>query len=291
MLTILTHSTSPLTLEWSKYHLRKLLRIERGPDAVRESMLRGLRELNIPYRHNRSPLNGKVLVLSGTKALKEAINAKLHGRIDKLIAGPNITVHPYDHDGLMRNGHIDTVLVPSTWIKNYWVAAAPELAPKIEVWPAGVATYSASSRKGPPIIYDKLNDAGLLAEIKTVLNEEVTVFTYGKFSRSYYLKALAQAPYLIYLAKSESQGLALQEAWAHDVPTAVNESGEWRSGHRSWRAPLINAPYLTKDTGSVFQSPNEIQAIASRFKTLHPKLYCDRELSDAACLNKLLAVI
>lgn len=291
MLTILSHSTNPATLEWWKYHLRRLLRIERGPDAVRQSLFRGLPELDVPYRHNHRPLSDTVLVLSGVEALKEAIKAKKSGQVKRLIAGPNITVHPHDHDRLMCDVNIDVVLTPSDWTKDYWSKAAPEIAQKIKAWPAGVAMAPASNRCGRPILYDKLKDDVLLEQVKNALAVEVTVFTYGKFSRSDYLAALCNAPYLIYLSESESQGLALQEAWAHDVPTAVIDRQEWRNGNLSWRAPQINAPYLNDEMGVVFKSPTELLEAISHLRSVHPRPYCDRELSDRASASKLLEII
>lgn len=292
MLNIFSHSPRKTTKEWWKYFLtRKLLNVKRGPDAVRESLLRGLQELQIPYRHNPETINGIVIVLSGIEALKDALEAKETNQVSKLIAGPNVTIHPNDHDGLLRDPRIDKVLVPSKWAADFSAHEAPELTDKIVVWPAGVATTNASTRNGPPIIYNKIGNQALLQEIKKVMSPETIIFTYGSFSKTHYLKALTNAPFLIYLSESESQGLALQEAWAHDVPTLVNESHAWRRGEFSWQSELINAPYLTEETGAVFKSVTELPALIGQIAALHPKTYCDRELSDAVTTAKLLASI
>lgn len=292
MLNIYSHSPRVTTKEWWKYFLtRKLLRVKRGPDAVRESLLRGLKELNLPYRYNPGVIKGTALVLSGVEALKEAIKAKEAGQITKLIAGPNVTIHPDDHDQVMRDPRIDKVLVPSKWAADFWTHEAPELKEKIIVWPAGVAVAKPSTRNGSPIIYDKLGDKELLADIKKTLPPEAIVFTYGSFSKSRYLKALETAPYLIYLSESESQGLALQEAWAHDVPTIVNKSESWRRGKFSWQSELINAPYLTEENGLVFKTVSELPDFIKKTAALHPKQYCDRELSDTVTTSKLLSSI
>lgn len=267
------------------------MNVKRGPDAVRESLLRGLNELNIPYLYNPDDINGVTLVLSGVEALKDAIEAKRAGRVTKLIVGPNVTIHPDDHDGLLRNPHIDKVLVPSKWAADFWIHEAPELNHKIIVWPAGVAKAPASRRNGPPIIYDKIGDKELLAEIKKIVPKGTIVFEYGSFSKSRYLKALAMAPYLIYLSESESQGLALQESWAHDVPTLVNNSHGWRRGEFSWQSEKINAPYLTEESGMVFNAVDELPSLIEKTSVLHPKIYCDRELSDAVTTKKLLSLI
>lgn len=289
MLHILSHSTNPIKKEWWKHLItRGILKIERGPDAVRKSLLRGLNELNISYSFNEKPLSETVLVISGVEALREAIEVKKKGQVNRLIAGPNITIDPLDYNKLMCDPAIDTVLVPSEWTKDYWSNSAPEISSKIKIWPAGVAKASASNRLGHPIVYNKLENEGLLKEILSLLPSDTIVFTYGQFSNEGYLKALRTAPYIIYLAESESQGLALQEAWAHDVPTIVNSSNHWQRGNFSWQAPQINAPYLNDEMGRIFSTPDEIPSLIDDIHYLHPKNYCDRELSDEASTVKLL---
>lgn len=292
MLNIFSHSTRKTTKEWWKYFLtRKLLHVNRGPDAVRESLLRGLNELNIPYRYNPPVIKETTLVLSGVGALKDALEAKKAGHVSKLIAGPNVTIHPDDQGGVLRDPNIDKVLVPSKWAADFWIHEAPELSSKIIIWPAGVAVAKASTRNGAPIIYDKLGDQAMLAAVKKVTPPETIVFTYGSFSKSRYLKALETAPFLIYLSESESQGLALQEAWAYDVPTLVNESNSWHRGEFSWQSEQINAPYLIPEAGMIFKSIEELPVLIKRTTTLHPKQYCDRELSDIVTTTKLLSSI
>ena len=292
MLNILSHSTSPLKKEWWKHMItRHVLQIHRGPDAVRESLFRGLARLHIPYTHNHVPLSGTVLVLSGSEALKEAIAAKMKGDVKRLIAGPNITIHPSVENKLMCSSSIDAILVPSPWTRDFWSSEAPELAKKIFVWPAGVPIVTASTRSGRPIIYNKLQDETLLSQIVHALPDDPIVFRYGKFSQSKYLKALQDAPYIIYLAESESQGLALQEAWAHNVPTLVNKSNRCQRGVYSWDAPHINAPYLNEEVGRIFSQVAELPSLISEVSQINPKKFCDRELSDEKTTTELLKIL
>ncbi len=247
--------------------------------------------LQIPSRRNNRPKNKETaVVLSGTETLREAIEMKRQDHLNKLLAGPNVVTHPTDADRIMLNKEIDSILVPSKWVADFWISESPELADKIKVWPSGVEIQKPSTRSGLPIIYDKLKDEALLKAVKNAVGN-CLVFTYGKFKRRDYLKALKDAPYVVYLSKSESQGLALQEAWAHDVPTLVNMSNFWQSGELSWEAPQINCPYLTPATGEVFDNPADIPIMIERITSLHPKTYCDKELSDQASAEKLLNII
>ncbi len=292
MLAIYTHSTSLSSKEFWKWAARRILRKYSGPNAVEESLLRGLRELKVPFTRNKSTNNADIaLVLSGTKALREAITLKKSRRVTKLIAGPNVVTHPKDFDELIFDPSIDKILVPSLWVKDFWCHEAPELSNKLVVWPSGVATNKASTRTGKPIIYDKLGNPSLLAEVQQQLETEPGVFTYGSLKRKAYLEALDDAPFLIYLSKSESQGLALQEAWAHDVPTLVNKSNFWSNGKFSWEASQINCPYLTSETGIVFGSAAELPEMITRVSALHPKDYCNEHLSDRASAEALLEIL
>lgn len=291
MLTIHTHSTNPLHAEFWKWAVRTVTQRYSGPDAVRDSLTRGLSMLTIPYRVDTRPqTDDTLLVLSGVSALKHAIRLRADGTIKKLIAGPNVVMHPSDAKRIMCNDAIDLILVPSSWVQEFWKHEAPELASKLHVWPAGTAIAPASTRTGLPIIYDKLGDATLLEKARDAVGEH-RYFTYGTFIRSAYLTALSDAPYLVYLAHSESQGLALQEAWAHDVPTFVNHSTHWEHGGCSWEAQNINCPYLTPELGAVFENSEELRIMISSAHAVHPKEYCDMYLSDKASAEALLKLL
>lgn len=288
MLIIYTRSTSPFTKEFWKWVARRVTRKYSGPNAVEDSLLRGLHELNIPCRRNVKPRTGDtVIVLSGVIALHEAIHLKQKGVLRKLIAGPNVVAHPNDFDALIQSKFIDYILVPAQWVADFWAGEAPTIANKVVVWPSGVRVASASLRNGLPIIYNKLGDNDLVSEIKEIIGGDARFFNYGSFKHNEYITALTEAPYLIYLAQSESQGLALQEAWSHDVPTLINKSTEWQSESYVFKANQINCPYLTPELGTVFEKTEDIPLLISKSAYLHPKNYCDTNLSDHASAQLL----
>ena len=295
MLSIYTHSTSPTHKEFWKSLVQRISGKYSGPHAVRDSLLRGLEENGIEYELNPVEPNGDtVLVLSGVEALKNAIRAKKRGEIKKLIAGPNIVVTPHDSNNVMYADAIDIILVPSQWVADFWEHEAPELSEKIFVWAAGVAVKNPSSRAGAPVIYDKMRNKELLTLANKVVKsagKTPNVFTYGTYRHSEYLEALSNAPYLIYLAQSESQGISLQEAWSHNVPTFVNKSTKWENKNYSFESAQINAPYLTNKLGGIFGNKDELSSLVADAKTLNPKHYCDEHLSDDASIKTLLTLI
>ncbi len=291
MLTIYTHSNSPLTKEFWKWCLRKLVGKKSGPDAVRDSLLRGLKESGIEHRLDPLIHYGETaLVLSGVNALKKAIVLKKKGVFKKLIAGPNIISLPSHYNSIITNPSIDKVLVPSEWVRDLWIQKAPELESRLVVFPSGTRIHGSSTRNGEIIIYDKLNDETVATDIQTNLNElgyKTRVLKYGRFKQSDYFESLKSAVVVIYLGSSESQGLALQEAWAHDVPTIVKRVTEVITTDFNWEEPKLAAPYLTNELGFFFDSTDELPNLIEKVKTLHPKEYCDQNLSDKATVAVL----
>ncbi len=296
MISIYTHNPKRTSLEFWRYVIsRYVLRRRRGPDSVKESLIRGLYENGVSFSLDVAKPSEKVIVLSGVSALQENIEAKRSGAIKKLIAGPNIVVDPHDSGGVMCHDAIDIILTPSNWTAAYWQASAPEIADKIRVWAAGISINQPSDKTGSVIIYDKILNQSLVSKIKNEVQnhtgQTALIFTYGNFKRSTYLKALKTAPAMIYLSRSESQGLALFEAWSHDVPTIVNRSEKWETNDHLWKAPLINAPYLNDQLGFVFEDTKDIPDLLEVAKDLRPKVFCDKNFSDAISARKLLELL
>ncbi len=298
MISIYTRSNRITTLEFWKWKVKRTLKKYSGPDAVMDSLIRGLTELDIEYEVNPRKPGQTVVIISGVVALQDAIRAKQSGVINTLIAGPCIVTSPLEHNRLLMSPEIDRVVVPSDWVLNFYAHQIPEISEKIRVWPAGVSTSEPSSKSGPVIIYDKnfspeaLNDASVTV---SSLSLESKIFTYGTFKKEEYLKALQSAPLMIYLSRSESQGIALQEAWARNVPTLLPYSGTWKSWGFEWKDDMINAPYLTNTTGSFYKNKEElaqlIQTATGGSSPFVPKTYCDAHLSDLASARILIQLI
>jgi glycosyltransferase involved in cell wall biosynthesis len=207
-----------------------------------------------------------------------------------LIAGPNIVTTPNDADRILCNPAIDHILVPSTWVRDHYCSIAPELAQKILVWPAGVAEAQPSSRRSEAIVYCK-DDRQLCAEAKQVIKASgltPRVITYGTYSQKNYLKALQTAAALVYLSPSESQGLALQEAWIRDVPTFVHFTGVAHNDAFTWHDDMINAPYLHEEFGAFYTTTDELKELLAHTQDYHPRTRCQQTLSDYATTKQLL---
>ncbi len=301
MITILTHSPHVFSKEYVKAKIKKIFNNKRGPAAVAESLKRGLTELGIPHQFNPSLSNisDTVHVLSGIGALRTAIELKKQGKIKKLIAGPNTVVFPEEHDYIMLDNAIDAVLEPSQWTYDCYVAGDERYKEKIKIWPAGVADSNQQSSRNYNhcVIYQKNAPENVLNEVAKVLKEKnitYTLLAYGSFEQKEYYTALLKSDFAIHLSASESQGIALQEAWIRDVPTLVWNPGIWVSGNHSWKDPKISAPYLTDEAGRFFSNEHSAQLIhtfIADVKKFTPRVYCQRTLTDKVCAQKYIDIL
>lgn len=166
------------------------------------------------------------------------------------------------------------------------------------IWPAGVQDLGAGAKSEQSLIVFKKTVPEILStQILQYLQKEginYHLLEYGKFLPADYQALLNTSSAMIYLQESETQGLALQEAWMKDIPTLVRDRGYWEYQGRYWEGNQISCPYLTPEVGmrfadfSAFKESFSIfwqKALAGDFT---PRSYTLAELSDHVCAQKLL---
>ena len=239
-----------------------------GASVVQTNLLQGLREIGQPFRWNPHParVTPHVGVLTNVRALRWAIAAKRAGTITRLVAGPNLVVTPLDEARILCAPEIDRVLTPSRWVSDFYRALVPELAGKLAEWPIGVdpAYWSPAEPRVPRddfLVYQKLepHDAALAERVAAELERQHLRYRrviYGAYTPHAYRAALRSCRALIFLSASESQGIALFEAWACDVPVLA-----WDRGTRviaNHTVACSSAPYLTPATGTTFNDTDDL---------------------------------
>jgi hypothetical protein len=318
MLIILTKPCGihPFNSEWVKYYAGKITGKKRGPEMVALSLSRGLDELGVPHLLNpffvphsmphQKEKDFTLHVVSGARTLEWALRMKKAGKIEKLIAGPAISVVPADHNSILNNPLIDKIVFPGQWTKDFFSSIDPYFKNKIEVWPAGVRSdvTTSSRNNGSGIIYCK----SVTPEIRQTVTHELdaqkikyVVFGYGNFRQADYFSALEKADWMIYLSPSESQGIALQEAWIRDVPTLVWNPGSWNyqspknSKKYSWSDSRISAPYLNAESGQAFGSASDFKysfgVFLQKLASFTPRAYCMESLTDIKSAERFLEII
>ena len=291
MISIYTHTSNPLKKEFWKWIARKILKKYSGPDAVLDSLKRGLTELQVPFKIN--PLFTKkdsvVHVLSSIKVLEQMIQKKKKGDIKKLIAGPNLVIHPHDNNKILNSEEIDTILVVSQWTYEFYSKHLSEIKEKLSIWPAGVKIppESSKTKKEYCIIYKKnvSDDIFNTAVLNLKKNNiDYVLLNYSNFNQKKYFDLLNEASFMIYLQEVESQGIALQEAWIRNVPTLVwnKESFVYPNGEKVFGN--IAAPFLTEECGLFFKDKGDFEEKLDLFlkniDKFQPRRYCMENLSD-----------
>ena len=264
-----------------------------GHSAVTGSLTRGLEDIavshsmnqNLPQRSNV----GTVGILAGLATLDWCAKEATRGRIKRAIVGPNLFVLPSQAQQILCEDFVSQILVPSTWVRDLYIDDLPQISEKVAVWAAGVdAEYwrptqiSRSTQKDKCLIYVKRAcdlDIDSITSLCRKLGYKPIIITYGKYSRRHFRRALNQARFMIYLGESESQGLALFEAWAMGVPTFVRALQTFapflKENHRFLHDfNHVSAPYLNDNCGIIWTS---LAALDDAISNLNDSVYKPRE--------------
>ncbi len=283
-------------LDTTKRYVRWWLDKYRGPQAVTSSLLSGLKELNVSFKLNpKSDVINRgdiIYVNESAEALRFAIDLKKQRKINKIVAGPVISILPELEGGIMLDPNIDLFLVPSNWTKDFWLSRAPQLVDKIAVWAAGVdVSANLNKNKDTVLVYYKNGSKVLLDFVINYLkakNIKYNIIYYGQYDKTNYYVELDNSTCMIYLSESESQGLALCEAWMHDVPTLVWNRGFWEYCDYRWFDGKISAPYLTDECGMFFSGVEDFDVKWLEFN-LKIKIYKSRDYALKNFTNRLSA--
>lgn len=273
-----------------------------GPQEVLRSLLDGLKEINFDYSLNSSKknvlLSDIIYVPNSVAALRWAISMKKRGKIKKIVAGPNLVISPIEKRGILLKKEIDLIIVPSKWVADFYVSLAPEIKTKIKIWPAGTKIIpEQNGDKKFCLVYKKSCSEELFKSITETLQVNAIAFKilhYGHYLKEDYFNLLRNARFMIYLSESESQGLALQEAWMHNVPTLVWNREYMRSGKYEWRGKT-SAPYLSEHSGLSFDNKSNFkfsfEKFLSNISNFHPRQYVLNHLTDRKSAEKFIKII
>jgi len=276
---------------------------KRGQDLVTDSLMKGFREIGYKYKYNINVgdihEDDIVYVNASYEALKWAIDAKKNKKIKKLIVGPVMVVSPDEKNSVICDTSIDIVIAPSKWVKDFWVSIKPGIKDKIIVWAVGVDVYPLiNQKKNKILLYKKNDDQDLSKKIVDFFDKNNTpceVIKYGFYTHKKYLKLLDSAKVMICLSESESQGIALCEAWMKDVPTIVWNRGYWSYGGNYWEDNKIGAPYLNEQSGLFFKDfddfVNKWNVFLSESNTFSPRKYAKINFSNRVIAENFLELV
>jgi hypothetical protein len=235
----------------------------RGPKKVVENLIKGLEKIKYPYVINKD-LNScrKLWIQDDIGALKKVKD--LDENI-KVIIGPNLFVFP---DQIPSNLDISKAVYiqPSLWVQKLWEKLGFKKC-AIDYWPVGIDTkihQPQNERKNIVLVYLKGRDKKDLEFVKNILknkNISYKMIIYGSYKHEEYIKILKNTKYIVLIDKTESQGIAFEEAMSMDIPLLV-----WNHKKVDFIENKINnsdidvtsVPYFDNRCGLIIESENEL---------------------------------
>jgi len=230
----------------------------RGPDKVVRNLVKGLDKVGYPYVINKD--------INATKRCyipnRRAVLLMLRKAKSKVVVGPNLYVLPHDIDWFISLKNT-VYLQPCEWAAQLWRELGFRRVP-IRVWPTGIDTDEFYPRNGIQeekiLVYHKMRDKTELQMIEKTLQQmrlNYQKITYGSYKEADYKEALWRTSFVIWHGTHETQGIAMQEAMACNVPLLVCDIKslfEEIGGYPFWPACVRNfkvtaAPYFDERCG------------------------------------------
>lgn len=212
-----------------------------GPGKVVYNLMKGLDKIGYPYVVNkRLDACKRLWIQDDVTALKYI--QKLPKDVNVII-GPNLYVLPRHIPKDLELGRA-VLLEPSQWTKNFWLHFGFDDCP-IDVWPVGIDTddflpkSSVQSCKDKVLVYFKQRYKSELKHVIDTLDSKGIAYelvSYGNYDEQTYKNLLQTSKYIVWVGRQESQGIALQEALAMDVPILVwdvTTVGHWDCDKKS----------------------------------------------------------
>jgi hypothetical protein len=286
-----------------------------------ESIHRMLDKRGIAWTQTSGTLDGLDDTFQVVLCLSHFFPPSSFPRSTKVIYGPHLFVMPEDpHLPIHYHEYEEGRFFFNTL--SDWVAAVycefkhpgrPFMNMPLVQLPLGIDTHRLPAVRGGHrvvVYYKQSYPSRLNAVLKELEKRAIphTVFHYGKYQEADYKAALAETRFVIWVGQHESQGFALQECLAMNVPILLWDVAsmyeEITDGHRAVYADhrrfdrkllATSAPYWSDECGLLIREENELpRAVdqmlleADRFR---PREYIDRVLSLDVCLDRFLDVL
>jgi hypothetical protein len=208
-------------------------------------------------------------------------NWELHELEVPTLLGPNIEFERYlpEIESLRRK----YILVPALWVQPVVQSRLNIPIELIKIWASGVDTdywKSGKNKRQNILIYrkhDETDDLFLVCNFLRKHNIPFKIFEYGRYRQRAFKKYLSKSIAGVWLAGSESQGMALLQAWSMDVPTLVRRKDNYLDKTSSIIYPASSAPYLTVTTGIFTETEsiteNDLERFLECLPSFRPREY------------------
>ncbi len=264
--------------------------------------MRGLKRCGYPFTYDSLslPQKGSNVITFYQDAVKEQIALKRSGHIRRLVIAPCslpiISSDPLFKYVVQHREYVDLILVHTEWAKHRIIENAPELEPIVTTWPIGVDLQEwspPSTRTGKQVlVYQKNSPSEVLDSVVDSVNKEnlePVLLNYGNYNIDDFYRTLSDCFLAIFLSRVETQGMAMNECWAMDVPT-IN----WTDSKNIFNQHQHSAPLLTLQTGRHFCHSDELRQLLSDLSwlgTCNPRNWIIGNLSLETSIHRLVHLV
>ena len=274
-------SLSTIVYELTQFVRVKLFRISNGPLEVRRS----LSSLKISKRIFTKRLThlskGQNVWIGSGYVTRSTVKSLTSKKPNRLVLGPNLDIGNPNVREMLDSFENSTFLVPSDWVRNYYIEYLGIHPDKVLVWAAGIDTseWPASDKSDRHVlIYVKGPCNELAREMSQLLSKldfRTTTLDYGAYTQDEYRRLLKISQFAVFLNETESQGLAHFQSWSSDVPTLILRKTEYvDQENQDRRVSASSSPYLNSSTGMFFDSTDtsaSLELFISRLEDFKPR--------------------
>lgn len=263
-----------------------------GPTKVVLNLMKGLDRVGYPYVINKDVVSTRRLWVAN-----ESLPLRYLPRERPFtVAGPSIWVLPGD---IRESINWDRIVYvqPSHWTRRLWEFYGFNKCPMV-VWPVGIdldeyRPARRDRRSRSVVVYHKDRDPQELPGVITALANrglDTILIMYGRYRQEDFLEAVRSSAFVVWHGARESQGLALEEALACDVPVLVwdiprltDAYGGYKFSHETDVIGVTAAPYFDSRCGIRIVQPNSIEAamdeMLDRISEFEPRAFVSENLS------------
>ena len=222
----------------------------------------------------------------------------------KFIFGPHFSIFPNNKLNGINNVYKNSIYIqPSKWAMDSWKSNMEHIIPiTTYCFPVNTNKFKCIDKvRDKVFVYYKRrkpDELSLVTQFLESQNIEFKVFDYlKKYKEEDYLSYLQECKYGIVIDAHESQGFAIEEAMACNVPLLVWNvrfmSQEYRSRYPD--IPASSVGYFDERCGKIFYDQNEFlqtyEEFMNNMNNYNPREYVMENLSYDICCKKFTELI
>lgn len=250
-----------------------------GQTKVFRNLIRGLDKIKYPYVLNKKhDYCDKLWIYNDWRAIEYLEN--LDTKKTKVLFGPDYSFWKMLKGSKSQHKLVrDCVaLFPSVWSRDMLVEHGFNYC-SMDVWPAGIDTEKfkpSNDKKDRVLIYFKQRfdfELSLVIEVLKKRSIKYSIIIYGNYKEIDYQNELKYTKYIVWVGRQESQGIALEEALAVDIPILVWDVsclGHWDPSTKNEEESIPFewlsfsgakvAPYFNDTCGKIINYSKDISA-------------------------------